>query len=142
MNNVRVLNLKNISDEKGNLTPIEATRDIPFEIKRVYYLYNVPQNQTRGYHAHKELQQLLVCINGSVEILCEDENGEKQTYLLDRADKGLFVGSMVWHEMMNFSKDCVLVVFASEYYNEIDYIRNYDDFLQLSNIKRQGSMYA
>ena len=115
-------------DERGQLVALEECRDIPFEIKRVYYLYDTGENVTRGYHAHKNLKQILVCVKGSCKILL-DNGKEKETVLLEKPYEGLYVTSNMWREMYDFSSDAVLVVFASELYDEADYIRDYDEFL-------------
>mgnify|MGYP000593112474 CR=1 FL=1 len=115
--------------EQGYLSAIEGTRDIPFEIKRVYYITNVPEKAERGFHSHKKLHQVLICMQGNVTI--KVFNGEKKEEIkLDKSDVGLYLGPMVWREMVNFSPDCVLTVLASEYYTEDDYVRDYDQYLE------------
>lgn len=116
-------------DERGQLVALEECRDIPFEIKRVYYLYDTGENVTRGYHAHKNLKQILVCVKGSCKILL-DNGKEKETVLLEKPYEGLYVTSNMWREMYDFSPDAVLLVLASEFYNEDDYIRDYNEFLK------------
>ena len=116
-------------DERGQLVALEECRDIPFEIKRVYYLYDTGENVTRGYHAHKNLKQILVCVKGSCKILL-DNGKEKETVLLEKPYEGLYVTSNMWREMYDFSPDAVLLVLASELYNEDDYIRDYNEFLK------------
>lgn len=125
--NTRIFNFKKIGDGLGNLTPIEVLKDIPFEIKRIYYITNVPDNTARGFHSHKNLEQILICLNGSVKIKVKTPFEESIIELNDSA-KGLFIGNMVWREMFDFSKDSVLLVLASEYYTEEDYFRNYEDY--------------
>lgn len=114
------------NDERpmGHLTPIEALRDVPFEIKRIYYITRVPENTIRGFHAHKELEQVLLCLNGSVKINVSDPY-EKKMYVLDNPAKGLYIGPGLWREMLDFSPASVLLVLASERYIEEDYIRDY-----------------
>ncbi len=115
-------------DERGQLVALEELRDIPFEIKRVYYMYDTGAGVRRGFHAHKSLEQILICIHGTCKILLDD--GTEQTIVpLDKPYEGLYVSNVVWREMFDFSPDAVLMVLASEYYDESDYIRNYDDFL-------------
>ena len=121
-------------DERGQLIAIEAQRDVPFSVKRVYYMYDTGVGVRRGYHAHKDLKQVLICIHGSCKILL-DNGIEKKTVLLDDPSIGLFVGNSIWREMFDFSSDAVLMVLASEYYDESDYIRNYDDFLEFIGVK-------
>ena len=105
-------------------------KNIPFEIKRVYYIFDTKDGVRRGFHAHKNLEQVLVCVNGSCEILLDDGK-EKSIIKLENRNEGLFIEKMVWREMFNFSADCVLMVLASDYYYEEDYIRDYQKFLNL-----------
>lgn len=116
------------SNATGNLVFLEAMRDVPFEIKRIYYIYGVGRDDRRGFHAHRKLEQYLICVNGSCEILLDD-GYEKRTVLLNKPNEGLYISSDIWREMYNFSPDAVLLVLASDYYDEDDYIRNYDDFI-------------
>ncbi len=127
----KVIYFDSIGNEDGWLSVIENNKQIPFEIKRCYYIYGTKTNVVRGHHAHRNLKQVLICVSGSVDIYCEFF-GNKQTYHLDSPRKGLLLEGMIWRNMLNFSADAVLVVLASDYYNEADYIRNYDDFLKLS----------
>jgi dTDP-4-dehydrorhamnose 3,5-epimerase-like enzyme len=125
-------------DERGSLIALESGADIPFEIKRAYYIFGTKYGVVRGYHAHLELKQVLVCIHGRCTIVLD--NGEERCEVpLCVPNEGLFLDSLVWREMKDFSPDSVLLVFASEHYNEADYIRKYDDFLQkvkLQTIRR------
>lgn len=116
-------------DERGQLVALEEIKDIPFEIKRVYYMYETKSGVRRGYHAHKKLEQILICIHGSCKILL-DNGSEKKVVPLEKPYEGLYVGNSVWREMYDFSDDAVLMVLASEYYDESDYIRDYDEFLK------------
>lgn len=117
------------TDELGYLSAIEEMRDIPFHIKRVYFITDVPPETIRGLHAHRVLHQILICMQGSVTI--KIYNGDEKTEIvLNQTDVGLYLGPMTWREMSNFSKDCVLTVLASEYYSEDDYIRDYDMYLK------------
>lgn len=116
-----------IGDERGSLISLEAMKNIPFNIKRVYYIYGADPKLPRGFHAHKKLQQVLVCVSGSCKVIL-DYGHVKSEHILDKPDKGLFVEKMIWREMHSFSEDCVLMVFASEYYNENDYLRDYEEF--------------
>lgn len=115
-------------DDRGLLIALEEFKDIPFKIKRVYYMYDTVEGVRRGFHAHRSLEQILVCINGSCKVLM-DNGKEKKIVSLEKRYEGLYVPKDIWHEMYDFSSDAVLMVFASEYYNEEDYIRNYDEFL-------------
>lgn len=116
-------------DERGQLIAIEEQKDIPFAIKRVYYMYDTGEGVVRGHHAHKKLQQILVCVHGSCKIRL-DNGTEKKVVALEKPYEGLYVSNAMWREMYDFSPDAVLMVFASELYDESDYIRNYDEFLK------------
>jgi dTDP-4-dehydrorhamnose 3,5-epimerase-like enzyme len=126
-----IIELPKIIDTRGNLTFIESNNQIPFDIKRVYYLYDVPGGSARGGHAHKELSQLIIAISGSFDIHIDD-GLEKRTLHLNRGYKGLFICPMIWREIDNFSSAAVCMVLASNLYSEDDYIRNYQDFKLLS----------
>ena len=123
-------------DERGQLVALEEEKDIPFKIKRVYYLYDTLPGVTRGYHAHKSLEQILVCIHGSCKIRLDDGR-EKKVVALEKPYEGLYVSHAVWREMFDFSPDAVLMVLASELYDESDYIRNYDKFLEYVHEREQ-----
>ncbi len=116
-------------DDRGMLVALEEYSDIPFEIKRVYYMYDTKPEVHRGFHAHKNLQQILVCIHGSCKILL-DNGKEKKVVSLEKPYEGLYVSNDMWREMYDFSEDSVLLVLASEPYREEDYIRDYDEFLK------------
>lgn len=116
-------------DERGQLVALEEIKDIPFKIKRVYYMYDTKEGIVRGYHAHKTLQQILICIHGSCKVLLDDGK-EKKIVPLEKPYEGLYVSSNMWREMFDFSSDAVLMVLASELYDGSDYIRNYDEFLE------------
>ena len=131
VNDCRIIDIRKYSDNRGYLSVIEGGEDIPFEIKRIYYLYMVPE-AARGSHAHKELQQLLVATSGSVDITLDDGQ-EKKTFHLDRPWKGLLVVPGLWRDLDNFSGGTVLMCLASEKYDEGDYIREYDAFLEYKN---------
>ncbi len=120
-------------DERGNLVAIEKN-DIPFEIKRVYYMFDTKRDVRRGFHAHKELEQLLICVHGSCKIHLDDGK-EKQEILLDVPHEGIYLKGTIWREMYDFSEDAVLMVLASEPYDESDYIRDYEAFLNYINIE-------
>ena len=116
-------------DERGRLVALEEFKDIPFEIKRVYYMYDTAEGISRGFHAHKKLQQILVCIHGSVDITL-DNGKERKMVSLEKPYEGLYVSNSMWREMSNFSDGAVLLVMASELYDENDYIRDYEEFLE------------
>ena len=129
MLNTYIIDFKILGDERGQLIALEQQKNIPFDIKRVYYIFETLKGVRRGFHAHKALQQVLVCVKGSCDVLID--NGQtKKIISLDRSDKGLYIGPMIWHEMFDFSEDCVLMVLASDHYDEADYIRNYTRFLE------------
>ena len=128
----RIIDIRKYTDNRGYLSVIEGGMDIPFEIKRIYYLYMVPE-AARGAHAHKQLQQLLVATSGSVDITLDDGR-EKKTFHLDRPWKGLLVVPGLWRDLDNFSGGTVLMCLASEKYDEGDYIREYDEFLKYKNL--------
>lgn len=124
------------NDDLGYLTPIEAHQEIPFEVKRLYYIYGVGEGETRGKHSHRKLHQVLICVNGSVDIRLENFFGEEK-YTLNDPSVGLYVGPDNWREMSNFKDNAVLLVLASEGYDPNDYIRDYDEFIA-HNQKRYG----
>lgn len=121
-------------DDRGMLIALEEGKDIPFPVKRVYYMYDTKDGVRRGFHAHKCLQQILICIHGSCKILL-DNGFEKKSITLDTPYEGLYVSNDMWREMYDFSSDAVLMVLASELYDESDYIRDYDEFLKYVNRK-------
>jgi hypothetical protein len=123
----RIIELPKISEARGNLTFIEGGRHIPFDIRRVYYLYDVPGGAERGGHAHKELHQLIVAMSGSFDVLLDDGRRKKRFHL-NRSYFGLYVCPMIWRELDNFSSGSVSMVLASNFYDEADYYRNYVDF--------------
>ena len=128
MGSWQLIDLPQIRDARGNLSVVESGRHIPFDIQRVYYLYDVPADSTRAGHAHKQLQQLMMCVAGSFKIHL-DNGVTKETITLDRPWKGLVLGSMVWREIDSFSSGSVCLVLASLPFSEEDYYRDYDDFI-------------
>ena len=124
----KIIELPRINDHRGNLTFIESGRHIPFEIKRTYYLYDVPGGATRAGHGHRALRQLMIAMSGSFDITLDD-GFEKKVIHLNRSYIGLYIPPMMWRDLDNFSSGAVCMVLASEFYNEEDYFRNYDDFL-------------
>jgi len=119
----RLINFSVIGDSRGSLVSLEGSRNIPFDIKRVYYIYGTKPNQERGKHAHKELQQVIVCLSGSCTIILDDGK-KRESIEINRPDVGLYIGKNIWREMKDFSNDCVLMVLANEYYDEKEYIRD------------------
>ncbi len=125
-------------DSRGQLVALEEFRDIPFQIRRVYYMYDTGAGVVRGRHAHRSLEQILICIHGSCKILL-DNGYEKKIVPLERPYEGLYVANDMWREMYDFSPDAVLLVLASELYDEKDYIRDYDEFLKFIEERRGGN---
>ena len=124
-------------DDRGQLVAIEAAREIPFGVKRVYYIYDTLPGVRRGFHAHRNLEQILVCVHGSCKIHLDDGR-ETAEVLLDNPNTGLYISNDMWREMYDFSPDAVLLVLASEHYDEADYIRDYDKFLELVRRKDEA----
>ena len=124
-------------DERGQLVALEEFADIPFEIKRVYYMYETRAGVIRGRHAHKSLEQILICIHGSCKVLLDNGN-EKKIVFLEKPYEGLYVPGNMWREMYDFSQDAVLMCLASDLYQEDDYIRNYDEFISLFKKKEDA----
>ena len=124
---IKFYDLQVRGDDRGSLVVVEARKDIPFEIKRVYYIFDTKMDVRRGFHAHKELEQIAVCVAGSCKFHLDD-GSETAEVQLDSPSKGLYIGKMIWREMYDFTPDCVLMVLASEHYREADYIRVYEEF--------------
>jgi len=128
LKNCKIVDLPKISDPRGNLTFIEQGNHIPFDIRRVYYLYDVPGGSERGGHAHKDLSQLIIAMSGSFDVVLDD-GYEKKRFHLNRSYYGLYVCPMIWRELDNFSSGSVCMVLASNFYDEADYYRDYNDYL-------------
>lgn len=129
MYNVTLVKFKDYTDKYGHLTPIEEKSDIPFEIKRIYYITRVEQGVTRGFHSHRKLHQVLICLNGSIKIRVKNPKDE-EIYELKDPSIGLYIGPYVWREMFDFTEGSVLLVLASEYYDEEDYLRDYESYVE------------
>jgi hypothetical protein len=127
LKNCKLINLPKITDPEGNLTPIEGGRHVPFEIKRVFYLYDVPGGATRAGHALKTCQQFIIAMSGSFDVILDDGT-ERERYHLNRSYTGLYVPPLIWRELENFSSGSVCAVLASEVYDEKNYYRNYEKF--------------
>ena len=125
----RIIDLRKISDPRGNLTPIEGGIDVPFDIKRIYYLYDVPGGESRGAHAHKQLYQLIIAASGSFSVTLDD-GMNKKSFNLNRSYYGLLIVPGIWRVLDDFSSGAVLLCLASEHYEADDYIRDYDEFLK------------
>lgn len=124
-----LIKLNIMGDDRGSLISIEPGKNIPFDIKRVYYIFDTIPKVVRGKHAHRKLKQLVICTSGSCKFLLDD-GVSKEIVGLSRPDEGLYIKEFIWREMFDFTPDCVLMVLASEYYDENEYIRNYDEFLK------------
>lgn len=130
MSLVKFLDLKTLGDERGHLVVLENNRNVPFEVKRVYYLTDTQPGVPRGFHAHKELLQVAVCVSGKC-LMKLDDGVHREEVWLDTPDKAIVIDKMVWHEMHDFSQNCVLLVLASDFYDEADYVRDYPRFLEM-----------
>lgn len=131
----RLLEFPIVSDPRGNLTFIESSRHIPFDIKRVYYLYDVPGGAERGGHGHRDLQQVIIAMSGSFDVVLNDGT-RSHRYHLNRSYYGLYIGPMMWREIDNFSSGSVCMVLASDFYDEKDYFRSLEDFKREALAKR------
>lgn len=129
---INIIDFAALGDERGALVALEANRQIPFDIKRVYYIYGTVQGVARGFHAHKALKQVAICLKGSCRFVLDDGN-ERVEVLLDNPAQGLLIESFMWREMYDFSEDCVLMVLADQLYDELDYIRDYAQFIEAAN---------
>lgn len=132
---LRIMEVPQIKDTRGNLAVVEA-ETIPFEIKRVYYLYDVPSDSFRGGHAHKKLQQFLIPLSGSFDVVTKDGFGNEKTFMLNKPNKGLLIVPGIWRELTNFSSGAVCLVLASTKYSEEDYIRDLNSFIDYKNKKQ------
>ncbi|EAI8312666.1 WxcM-like domain-containing protein [Campylobacter coli] len=130
--NYKILNFNVKSDSRGSLIALENLKEIPFEVKRIYYIYDTKPDFSRGAHAHKELEQVLIMMDGSCELVLNDGKDIKNI-ILNRPDMGIFIGKNMWREMKNFSYGAKLLVLASDFYNEKEYIRDYEEFLRNIN---------
>ena len=131
----KLITFPKVTDYRGNLTFIESKKHIPFEIKRVYYLYDVPTEAQRGGHAHIKLEQIIIALSGSFEVLVDDGYTRKN-FFLNRPHYGLYIPPGIWRELLNFSSNSVALVLASEFYDESDYIRDYDEFKDMIKANR------
>jgi len=134
VDDVRFYNTKTMVDSNGNLTPIESENDVPFAIQRIFYVFGVKDRSIRGCHAHYKTQQVLICVNGKIEVTCKDGTREKR-FLLESPQQALYVPEMIWDEQRYMSEDSVLLVLSNTYYDMKDYIEDYEEFKKLKNIK-------
>ncbi len=131
INDVRIINLPKIEDQRGNLSFYESLNHIPFEIKRTYWIYDVPGGQSRGGHAFKAQHEFIIALSGSFDVKLNDGVSDK-TYSLNRSYYGLYVPNMIWREMSNFSTNSLALIVSSSYYSDTDYVRDYDSFQKLA----------
>ena len=135
---IKTFNFPPHGDARGQLVALEELEDIPFQVKRVYYIYDTLPGVVRGKHAHRCLEQILVCVHGSCKVTLDD-GYERRDVLLDQPTLGLYIRNDTWREMYDFSRDAVLLVLASEHYDESDYIRDYSQFLEMIQRKENGA---
>lgn len=131
---MKLLNFRNHGDKRGSLVAIESNKQIPFNIKRIYYIFGNKKKLPRGYHAHKKLKQIYIVLSGSCRIIL-DNGKKKKTVFLTSPLTGLFIDRMTWREIHNFSQNCILLVLASDFYKEKDYIKKYHDFKKLVKLR-------
>lgn len=136
MKDYKIINFNILGGENSPLISLEKDKDIPFEIKRVYYIFNTAKDVERGFHAHKNLKQIVIALKGSCNFILDD-GYKKIDIKLDNEKKGILIEGIIWREIKNISDSCILLVIASENYNENDYIRDYNDFLALKNLEKQ-----
>ena len=129
MSLIKTINFQPLGDERGSLVALEGNKSVPFDIKRVYYIFGTKEGVSRGFHAHRNLKQVAVCVTGSCRFVL-DNGKQREEVVLDKSTIGLLINDLTWREMYDFSPDCVLMVLASEYYDESDYIRDYNEFLK------------
>ncbi|WP_328807623.1 sugar 3,4-ketoisomerase [Nonomuraea antri] len=125
----RIVDLTEFKDARGRLSVVESGKDIPFDIKRAYYMYDIPDGVSRGAHGHRRLRQIIIAVAGSFEVVVDD-GFDQATFVLDRPDKGLLMGPMVWRDMINYAPGTVGLWLVSEPYDESDYYRDYQEFLR------------
>ncbi|MDF0729873.1 FdtA/QdtA family cupin domain-containing protein [Pseudomonas entomophila] len=128
MSLVKWIDFQVLGDARGSLVALERERNVPFEIRRVYFIYNTAEGVSRGYHAHRKLRQVAVCVAGSCTMVLDDGH-KREEVVMDSPERGLLIEDLVWREMHHFSDNCVLMVLASEYYDEADYVRDYQKFI-------------
>ena len=136
MSLIKTISFKALGDERGSLVSLEGNKSVPFDIKRVYYIFGTKEGISRGFHAHRNLKQVAVCVIGSCRFILDNGN-QRDEVVLDKSTTGLLIDNLIWREIYDFSPDCVLMVLANEHYNESDYIRDYQSFIkEVENEKR------
>ena len=133
LENVKLISLKTFTDSEGSLVPIESGLSVPFEIKRVFYIFEVHDQKDRGEHSHHTTEQVLICLNGQVKVLCDDGKDKKE-WVLDKPNEALYIPNLIWDEQAYLTPDSVLLVFANTHYDETDYITDYEEFKRLKGI--------
>ena len=131
LDNVEMIDFQQRGDERGHLVVVEENKDIPFELKRIFYMYGSDENVVRGQHANRKTEFVLINVAGSSKVLVKDGLGNEQLYVLDKAHSGIYIPRMVWKDMYDFSKDSILLVLASELYDNSEYIRDYDEYKRI-----------
>ena len=134
ISDVKLFNLRNFIEPDGNLVPIESNRDIPFDIKRVFYVYGVKDQDDRGKHSHYKTKQVLICLSGKIDVIVDDGTHRKK-YRLSKPNQALYIPEMIWDEQVYESEESVLLVLANTHYETKDYVENYDDFLKTKDDK-------
>ena len=132
MSIIKIVSFKSLGDERGSLVSLEGNKSVPFDIKRVYCIFGAKEGVSRGFHAHRNLKQVAVCVTGSCRFVL-DNGKQREEVVLDKSTIGLLINDLTWREMYDFSPDCVLMVLANEHYDESDYIRDYQEFLKAVN---------
>ena len=132
MSLIKTISFKSLGDERGSLVALEGNKSVPFDIKRVYFIFGTKEGVSRGFHAHRNLKQVAVCVTGSCRFVL-DNGKQREEIVLDKSTIGLLINDLTWREMYDFSPDCVLMVLANEHYDESDYIRDYQEFLKAVN---------
>ena len=132
MSLIKTLYFKPLGDERGSLVALESNRCVPFDIKRVYYIFGTKEGVSRGFHAHRNLKQVAICLTGSCRFVL-DNGTLREELILNGTEKGILIEGLIWREMHDFSPDCILMVLASDYYDELDYIRDYNVFMDCVN---------
>ena len=130
LDDVKLFNLRNFIEPDGNLVPIESKHDIPFDIKRIFYVHGVKNQDDRGKHSHHKTKQVLICLNGEVKVVCDDGKNRK-SYILSKPNQALYIPEMIWDEQTYKSEDSVLLVLANTHYDINDYIEDYEEFLMM-----------
>lgn len=132
MNLINIINFSSLDDQRGSLVALEENQEIPFKIKRIYYIFDSQKGISRGFHAHRDIKQVIICLSGSCNILL-DNGFRRERVQLDNPKKGILVEKLIWREIHDFSSNCILLVLASDFFKEDDYIRDYTEFIKIVN---------